>query len=90
MDPITERHQLLSRRALLRGTTSAMGTAALGSLMGPSAFAGGGGGVLSGPHFAPKAKRVICLFMSGAPCQMDMWDYKPQLRERKIAKTTSL
>jgi len=82
MDPITERRQLLSRRSLLRGTTSAVGAAALGSLMGPRALAGTGGGILGGPHFAPKAKRVICLFMSGAPCQMDMWDYKPQLRER--------
>ena len=32
------------------------------------------------PHFAPKAKRVIYLFMSGAPSQMDTLDPKPQLR----------
>ena len=31
------------------------------------------------PHFAPKAKRVIYLFQSGAPSQMDLFDYKPQL-----------
>jgi len=31
------------------------------------------------PHFAPKAKRVIYLFMSGAPSQMDMFDYKPEM-----------
>ncbi len=31
------------------------------------------------PHFAPKAKRVIHLFMAGAPSQLDMFDYKPEL-----------
>jgi len=31
------------------------------------------------PDFAPKAKRAIYLFMSGAPSQMDLWDYKPTL-----------
>ncbi|MCA9171583.1 MAG: DUF1501 domain-containing protein, partial [Planctomycetales bacterium] len=33
------------------------------------------------PHFAPQAKRVIYLFMSGAPSQIDMWDYKPKMRD---------
>ncbi|HCN79021.1 MAG TPA: sulfatase, partial [Verrucomicrobiales bacterium] len=33
------------------------------------------------PHFAPKAKRLIYLHMNGAPSQLDLWDYKPQLRE---------
>ncbi len=31
------------------------------------------------PHFAPKAKRVIHLFMAGAPSQLDLFDYKPEL-----------
>src|SRR4051812_2376285 len=31
------------------------------------------------PHFPPKAKRVIYLFQSGAPSQMDLFDYKPRL-----------
>jgi len=81
MDPINERRQLLTRRTLLRGTASSVGAAAVGSLLGPRALAAGGG-VLDGTHFAPKAKRVICLFMSGAPSQIDTWDYKPQLAER--------
>ncbi|HEV7403971.1 MAG TPA: DUF1501 domain-containing protein [Chthoniobacteraceae bacterium] len=34
------------------------------------------------PHFAPKAKRVIWLFMTGAPSQVDTWDYKPELQKR--------
>ncbi len=33
------------------------------------------------PHFAPKAKRIIYLFMSGAPSHVDLWDYKPKLDE---------
>jgi uncharacterized protein (DUF1501 family) len=40
------------------------------------------GGALPGvPHFAPKAKRAIWLFMAGAPSQIDTFDYKPKLRE---------
>lgn len=34
------------------------------------------------PHFAPKAKRVIFLFMAGAPSQVDLFDYKPDLHKR--------
>ena len=33
------------------------------------------------PHFAPKAKRAIYLFMSGGPPQMDLLDYKPNLAQ---------
>ncbi|MGB0738949.1 MAG: DUF1501 domain-containing protein, partial [Planctomycetaceae bacterium] len=33
-------------------------------------------------HFPPRAKRVIFLFMSGGPSQMDLFDYKPQLAAR--------
>src|SRR3982750_3991971 len=33
------------------------------------------------PHFAPRAKRVIYLFQSGAPSQMDLFDYKPKLAD---------
>ena len=38
------------------------------------------GGLPGLPHFAPKAKRVIYLFQSGAPSQMDLFDYKPATR----------
>ena len=37
------------------------------------------GGLPGLPHFAPKAKRVIYLFQSGGPSQIDLFDYKPQL-----------
>ena len=33
------------------------------------------------PHFAPKAKRVIYLFMSGAPSQIDLFDHKPKMQD---------
>jgi hypothetical protein len=39
------------------------------------------GGLPGLPHFAPKAKRVIYLFQSGGPSQLDMWDYKPKLKD---------
>ncbi len=39
-------------------------------------------GVLGAPHFAPKAKRIIYLFMSGGPSQLDLMDYKPLLNKR--------
>src|SRR5262245_27860239 len=38
-------------------------------------------GVLEAPHFPPRAKRVIYLFMSGGPSQLDLFDYKPKLNE---------
>src|SRR5215217_871416 len=38
-------------------------------------------GILPAPHIAPKAKRIIYLFMSGGPSQMDLFDHKPLLNE---------
>jgi hypothetical protein len=42
----------------------------------------GEGGMLGAPHFAPKAKRIIYLFMAGGPSQLETFDYKPLLNER--------
>jgi hypothetical protein len=65
----------VTRRHVL--THSVPGIAALASLLQPSAKATGG---LPGfPNFPPKAKRVIYLFQSGAPSQMELFDYKPSL-----------
>ena len=64
-----------------------MGALTLSSLMNPS-FAGSlsrnheGNGILGKPHFSPRAKRVIYLFQSGAPSQLDLFDYKPLLNKR--------
>ncbi len=64
-----------------------VGAAALGSLLNPGLFAALAGeaekskGPLGAPHFAPKAKRVIYLFMAGGPSQMELFDYKPTLEK---------
>ena len=59
-------------------TRSAVGTAALSSLLMSDGFLSKAfGGIL--PQFAPKAKRVIYLFQSGGPSQLEMFDYKPGL-----------
>ena len=39
-------------------------------------------GILGQPHLPPKAKRIIYLFMSGGPSQLDLFDYKPLLNQR--------
>src|SRR5262245_58645320 len=39
-------------------------------------------GILDRPHFAPRAKRIIYLFMAGGPSQLDLFDYKPVLNQR--------
>ena len=74
--------KIKSRRDFLAKTAMGFGALGLASLMNPlDALASGDGGVLGKPHFAPKAKRVIYLFQSGAPSQMDLFDHKPLLRE---------
>jgi hypothetical protein len=39
-------------------------------------------GILREPHFPPRAKRIISLFMAGGPSQLDLFDYKPLLNQR--------
>ncbi len=80
---------LLTRRALFGKSAMGLGTAALTSLLSPlngNAVAGveneaRQGGLPDLPHFAAKAKRVIYLFQNGAPSHVDLFDYKPKLRE---------
>ncbi|MDB5345830.1 MAG: hypothetical protein JWP89_4207 [Schlesneria sp.] len=78
----------LNRRAFLRHTGTGVGAAALGSLLGQQVMAATGDSqkahlALAGfPNFAPKAKRIIYLFQSGAPSQMDLFDPKPDLKDR--------
>ena len=68
-----------NRRRFLRRGSVGLGALALGQLMG--AGAAGAGSVLGAPHFAPRAKRVIYLCMSGGPSQLETFDPKPGLRE---------
>jgi hypothetical protein len=78
----------LNRRQFLAGSGLSAGAIALSLMNGPRALAAqqaAGERVHPGlphlPHFAPKAKRVIYLHMNGAPSQLDLWDYKPGLKE---------
>ena len=69
---------MISRRWFIRDCPIGMGALALRDLMGatlddPMAP--------KKPHFAPKAKRVVFLFMAGAPSHLEMFDYKPQLEK---------
>ncbi len=81
MHPIHERIQSMTRRHFFGRTALGLGTAALASLLPQRARADASacGGLPGLPHFAPKAKRAIYLFMAGAPSQMDMFDYKPKM-----------
>ncbi|MEL6908510.1 MAG: DUF1501 domain-containing protein, partial [Planctomycetota bacterium] len=78
--PLAARAAHLTRRQLLGRSSAGIGTAALASLLGPRALASTRGEAPL-PHFAPKAKRVIYLFMSGAPSQFETFDWKPKLRD---------
>lgn len=79
---------LQSRRMFLQNSGMGLGAAALASLV-PRA----GGAARPGPHFAPRAKRIIFLFMAGAPSQLDLFDYKPELHKRfktELPKSVSM
>ena len=65
----------ISRRDLFARMATGVGAAALASLLARDSQAAEATRV----HFAPKAKRIIYLFQSGAPSQMDLFDYKPGL-----------
>ena len=85
MNPLLREAELIqTRRHFFGRAATGIGTAALASLVNPELFGDQPQtqlGSMGAPHFAPKAKRVIYLFMSGAPSQLDMWDYKPQLQD---------
>lgn len=71
-----------TRRHFFGRTALGIGTAALAHLLSDDGLAAtNASGVLGQPHYAPTAKRVIYLFMSGAPSQMDLFDYKPTMDE---------
>ena len=81
-----------TRRHFLSKTSLGLGSAALASLLGPMALLADkghapaaapalGGSVLGVPHFVPRARRVIYLFQSGGPSQLELFDHKPKLLE---------
>lgn len=76
-------NQILNRRQLLRQTGAGFGSIGLACALNQSSIAGSSGGLESTPpspiHYLPRAKRVIFLFMNGAPSHVDTFDPKPAL-----------
>ena len=86
MDPrsqlFLQSHQEVTRRWFLGQMGLGIGGLALSSMIGEQgAVAGESMSVLSAPHFAPRARRIICLHMAGSPPQQDLFDPKPLLEE---------
>lgn len=94
MEPFQRYIESQTRRHFFRNGAIGLGSAALSYLMARDNASAAGvpnfmdsphdranRGLPGLPHFAPKAKRAIYLFMSGAPSQMDMLDYKPKMAE---------
>src|SRR5262249_45516317 len=87
MDLFQEYNTVMTRRHLFKRGALGLGTAALATLIPermlavPEERQQATGGLSGLPHFAPKAKRAIYLFMNGGPAQMDLFDYKPRMEE---------
>jgi hypothetical protein len=81
----TRSEDVANRRLFLRSTGAGLGGAALATLLNParSSAMASEQGLPDLPHFAPKAKRIIYLFQSGAPSQMDLFDPKPAMVNRQ-------
>ncbi len=73
----------VTRRRFLDQLTYGLGGIALGDLLAGGAQAAATAGLAGLPHFPPKVKRVIFLFMSGGVSQFETFDYKPQLNKRR-------
>ncbi|MBI3849585.1 MAG: DUF1501 domain-containing protein [Verrucomicrobia bacterium] len=79
--------KLITRRHFFAKSATGIGTIALASLLNEKLFATTHKPAphdplsIKPPHFAPRAKRVIYLFMYGAPSQLDLFDFKPKLKE---------
>jgi hypothetical protein len=88
MDPWVEHKLSINGRYFFGQASKGIGSIALASLLGSDIHAQnrtaqrGMGDRSELPHFAPRARRVIYLFQSGGPFQLDLWDHKPRLRER--------
>ena len=77
---MTDSNSILSRRQLLCRSASVPGMIGAAVFLAQQSNAEAAGGSLpQGCHFAPRAKRVIHLFMNGGPFQADLFDPKPAL-----------
>ena len=74
--PFQQFCDLQNRRQFIRRAGIGLGAAAVSSMATPASTA-----APTGYHHQPKAKRVIFLFMAGAPSQLDLFDYKPNLEK---------
>src|ERR687886_723731 len=87
MDLQQQISRTITRRTFLGHSTSCLGSLALASLLNGNLFGKEADpalrsyGALPALHFAPRAKRVIYLFMSGGPSHIDLFDHKPKLRQ---------
>lgn len=84
MNIIEEFRQQQTRRAVLERSTLGLGAIALSQLSAAASEESrdSTGGLTDLPHFPPRVRRVIYLFQSGGPAQMDLFDHKPELRRR--------
>jgi hypothetical protein len=87
LNPALEYHYAQTRRQFFQGAGLKLGGLALASIAGERALSAAPSkeqvnpGLPGFPNFAPKAKRLIYLHMNGAPSQLDLFDYKPQLQK---------
>ncbi|MGK0189073.1 MAG: hypothetical protein ACI9R3_004890 [Verrucomicrobiales bacterium] len=80
MNPHREHQLMLTRRQLFGKAALGLGTAAMAQMLGPDFLSAATKAAHGGMHHAPRAKRVIYLFMSGGPSHHDLWDYKPKMK----------
>lgn len=96
MDPLFEQQLLKTRRQFFGDAGLRFGGLALAMLMGQAGRRASAADAVAGaaatlervhpplpgyPHFKPRAKSLIYLHMNGAPSQIDLWDYKPGLKD---------
>ena len=70
-----------SRRRWLQSTACGFGSLALAGLLADQDARAGAIPATHRPHFAPRAKRMIFVFLQGSPSQIDTFDYKPRLQK---------
>jgi hypothetical protein len=80
---VTDHRRQIARRWFLRDCGVGLGAMTLASLLSNDSVASAAANPLAprAPHYAPKAKRVIYLFMAGAPSHLELFDYKPKLAQ---------
>ncbi|MCU0796456.1 MAG: DUF1501 domain-containing protein [Akkermansiaceae bacterium] len=82
MNDLFRFNQAVTRRQFFRKNGTGLGVAALSSLLARSGLSGAEPALDHLTHFAPKAKRAIYISLIGAPSQIDLFDYKPELAKR--------